>query len=181
MGAPAYLLIALGLRYPTSPIVHAEAEQGGSDTPLSDFPLPVLTLLLVCTYFQMAMADLLVEARCSERLKLQPDGGPLLVTFVWGGMQVLSLAANCVADWLIPTFGPSACYLVAAPLAAVVGLPAALNYLEEARLAVGECFIRADKSKWSGAGRVPFVIGSAIGTSGVALALLSVFVRSLRI
>ncbi len=51
-----------------------------------DLDVKFTTGLLFCIVFQAALCDLLTEAQYAEKLKANPESGPSLMSFVWGGL-----------------------------------------------------------------------------------------------
>ena len=52
-------------------------------------------------FFQMALVDLLVEAKYAEKVKENPEKGPDLISFVWGGISVYHLASTSIVGLVI--------------------------------------------------------------------------------
>lgn len=98
------------------------------------------TAIVVSLFFislQVASCTLLVDAKRSEVVKLQPSAGPDLVTFTEVGMNCGIVASALVTGPLIQHAGPRAPYfaalpIVIAPIALVFG-----NWLQDTRLEVG--------------------------------------------
>ena len=99
----------------------------------------------------MALADLLVEAKYSEKVKATPERGPELLTFVSCGISVLNIISTICAGALLQNYGTRTCYLLALPFAALLLWPIARNHLEEERIP-GSRRCGPDLQIWRGKG-----------------------------
>lgn len=105
----------------------------GASTP-SILPVQVLVVCFILMQLQASTADLLSEAKYSEKMRLIPAHGPALMTYVWFGMQVGGLFAVVLSGVVIAQLGPHKVYLIAMIPAAAVLVPVMLNYMEEHQL-----------------------------------------------
>mmetsp|Transcript_21274 Transcript_21274/g.38828 ORF Transcript_21274/g.38828 Transcript_21274/m.38828 type:complete len:565 (-) Transcript_21274:9-1703(-) len=129
-------------------------------------------------YFQMALADLLVEAKYSEKVKMVPERGPDLITFVWGGIAVATLVSTVVAGALLEHKGPRACYVAALPFVVLMLWPTCCNYLEETPDRVNPRLCSPDVEVWKGKGLVPFILALVSGTAAIGMLTFSLLVDS---
>eukprot|EP01062_Namystynia_karyoxenos_P065277 TRINITY_DN5872_c0_g3_i2.p2 TRINITY_DN5872_c0_g3~~TRINITY_DN5872_c0_g3_i2.p2 ORF type:complete len:264 (+),score=83.27 TRINITY_DN5872_c0_g3_i2:108-899(+) len=90
-------------------------------------------VLMWVVVMHVALCDLLTEAVYTARMRLSPALGPDLVSFVWGGIQGGTLVSAVTAGPLIQWYGARSCYAVACPVAALVLLPCAANWIGEQR------------------------------------------------
>mmetsp|Transcript_6636 Transcript_6636/g.10664 ORF Transcript_6636/g.10664 Transcript_6636/m.10664 type:complete len:562 (+) Transcript_6636:53-1738(+) len=98
--------------------------------------LPILGLVIALFVIQMqtSTSDLLSEAKYAERMRGNPRHGPGLLTYVWFGMYVGSLAAVLCSGFVISRYGPYTVYFIGMFTAASVLYPVAMNYMEETQL-----------------------------------------------
>lgn len=89
------------------------------------------TLLFFIAFFQMALVDLMVEAKYAEKVKERPEHGPSLISFVWGGISLFHLFSTAIVGWVIDGYGPDACFVVAVPFAALILIPSWFDFFEE--------------------------------------------------
>ena len=81
----------------------------------------------------MSLCDLLIEAKYAEKVKENPEKGPDLITFVWGGISFFHLFSTAIVGFIVQAFGPQLCYLICVPFAAAILFPTMKNYFEEPR------------------------------------------------
>ena len=61
------------------------------------------TLSFFVIFWQIAMADLLTEAKYAEQIKRHPDHGPSLISYVWGGIFGASIiSAGTIGLMFVP-------------------------------------------------------------------------------
>ncbi|CAE6909656.1 unnamed protein product [Symbiodinium natans] len=114
------------------------------------------TACLFTIFFQMALADLLVEAKYSEKVKALPEP------------QLLERRS----------YGPRICYAAAFPFAALLLWPVARNHLEEERI-MGSRVCGPDLRMWKGSsGFIPFMLALASGLSAIGLLVSSLLIQS---
>lgn len=95
--------------------------------------LPVVGLVggLWLIQLQCSTVDLLSEAKYAEKMRSNPSHGPALMTYVWSGVTMGSLAAVSCSGLIIGNLGAPAVYIIASIPAASVLIPLAKNFLEE--------------------------------------------------
>lgn len=74
-------------------------------------PRIIIVVGLFCIFFMVAMVDLLSESKYAERLRAFPASGPMLVSFVWGGIVCGDLVATLCTGQIITHLGPQTLYL----------------------------------------------------------------------
>lgn len=91
----------------------------------------VATLLFFLCFLQIAVADLLLEARYTEKTSRAPDIAPDLVSFVSGGMSLAQLVSIVVCGLLIGRawFPLQFLYLVPVPFFLVALYPIGANWI----------------------------------------------------
>jgi len=109
----------------------------GFSSPQS-LPIQVLLVALLLGCAQVSIVDLLAEAAYSERIRENPEHGPELISFVWGGITVGGLVATATVGFVIEHLGAQAVYAVLVVPAAVVLLPTTLNWLEEKHMVAAD-------------------------------------------
>jgi len=103
----------------------------------------VVALLFICSLYASTV-DLLSEAVLARELRARPESGPSLVSFVWGGVDVMGMVAAGAAGLLLLYCTPWAMFTVAAIPASFVMGPALLNWMREPCLSrEAECAQRA--------------------------------------
>jgi len=135
---------------------------------------------LFTIFFQMALADLLVEAKYSEKVKATPERGPELLTFVSCGISVLNIISTICAGALLQNYGTRTCYLLALPFAALLLWPIARNHLEEERIP-GSRRCGPDLQIWRGKGFIPFMLALASGLAALILLVCSLVIKSVTV
>ncbi|CAD7948162.1 unnamed protein product [Amoebophrya sp. A120] len=91
----------------------------------------ISTICFFFAFFQMSLADLMIEAKYAEQVKKHPEKGPDLISFVWGGMSLWTLLSTVIVGYLIENLGADSCFLFALPFAALILLPTLGDYFEE--------------------------------------------------
>jgi folate/biopterin transporter len=91
----------------------------------------VVVICFVLMQAQGSAADLLSEAKYSEKIRDSPKNGPALLSFVWTGINVGTLVAVMIAGVALDAVGPQHVYLMATIPAASIIIPLCLNYMEE--------------------------------------------------
>eukprot|EP00667_Euglena_gracilis_P003590 EG_transcript_3598 len=96
-------------------------------------------VLCGCFFFvrmQNAWTDLMVEAAYSEKMRAHPTHASDILTWVWGGIGIATVAGVLVVGPGLDYFDPFALAGVGAPVAFAIVVPAALGWLGEARAPV---------------------------------------------
>jgi len=101
--------------------------------PLGYLPIEFLVACLFLLRVQMATTDLLTEAQYAEFIKVKPELGPDLMSFVWGGIQVASLLATVVAPALMNVSLRVPYMLCLIPMILLI-FPTWMNYLGEKKM-----------------------------------------------
>lgn len=96
--------------------------------------IEVVVLCIFMLQFQLSTCDLLTEARYAEEMQSNPEVGPDLMTFVWGGLTAGGLVATAFVGPVLTHFGPQFVYLLSAFPAAFIIFPLARNYMGETPL-----------------------------------------------
>jgi len=91
----------------------------------------VIVGCLLLGTMQVSVADLLTEAQYAAKIRQNPEQGPDLLTYVWGGITVGNFVATACVGWIIELMGASRVYAVVALPAALILIPTSLNWLEE--------------------------------------------------
>jgi len=89
----------------------------------------VAAMMLIET--QLSSCDLLMEAKCAEKMIEKPERGPDLIAFLHGGSAVAGLVASACVGIVIDHLGPWAAYAICLPLACCIVVPTLMNCLEE--------------------------------------------------
>lgn len=95
--------------------------------------MSVLTVVF-CLFgmsLQGSTCDLLSEAKYSEHLAANPNFGPDLLTYVWGGVSAGNIIAISFVGTLIATMGPRSVFLACVVPASAIIYPTMMNYFEE--------------------------------------------------
>jgi folate/biopterin transporter len=92
----------------------------------------IVVCMVVCTT-QYSVCDLLSEAAYAERIQDNPKRGPCLVSYVWGGVTVMSTIAVALSGCIID-YDPRLAFSISAFAATAVFLPLMGNYLQERKL-----------------------------------------------
>mmetsp|Transcript_61290 Transcript_61290/g.143436 ORF Transcript_61290/g.143436 Transcript_61290/m.143436 type:complete len:553 (+) Transcript_61290:68-1726(+) len=100
----------------------------------TDSGVSVAVICLALVNLQLSTCDLLTEARYAAKMQKAPEAGPDLLTYVWAGINFMTLMAMLVSGPLIHAFGARAAFLCAAAPAALVLAPVAIGCLEENRV-----------------------------------------------
>lgn len=103
----------------------------------------LVTCLILCQ-IQFSICDLLSEAAYAEKIQDSPKHGPSLVSYVWGGLTLMSLLAVAVSGEVISD-NPKLVFTIAAAIASVVFLPVMANYLGETRMSPEEAQLERDR------------------------------------
>jgi len=108
--------------------------------------IPAALMCLFIGQMHIALNDLLIEARYSEKIQQNPSINSDMGSFVWGGMMCMSFVAVGTVGIVISTLGARYVFaLVCAPIA-LGTIPIAFNLLGDKRL-VGErssCCVHVD-------------------------------------
>jgi hypothetical protein len=97
-------------------------------------PVGMAVMCLFCSKLQISTADLLAEAKYSEKIKLNPSHGPCLLTYVWFGMQAAGLIAIAASGLVLKYFSFHAMFLITIVPCALLLLPVLAGYMEEQRM-----------------------------------------------
>mmetsp|Transcript_53130 Transcript_53130/g.137245 ORF Transcript_53130/g.137245 Transcript_53130/m.137245 type:complete len:568 (+) Transcript_53130:99-1802(+) len=93
--------------------------------------------LVICLFMmqlQLSTCDLLTEAKYAEKMRLKPEQGPALMTYVWFGLQFAGLVAVALIGPIMKHFGNRVPFLIALLPMSLIIIPVAKNYLEETPL-----------------------------------------------
>lgn len=71
----------------------------------------IVACLLFGIYTQVAVVDLLTEAKYSEKIAQHSDKGPDMVTFVWSGIFLCQILATLFTTFLLEQLAPNWIYL----------------------------------------------------------------------
>jgi hypothetical protein len=95
------------------------------------WPLPptAVTLLLFCIFLNVAVTDLLTEAKYSEKIALNSKHGPSLISFVWGGIYVGQGFSIWLSGFLLERVSPHTLYLIPVLPLALLAIPLYYNWL----------------------------------------------------
>lgn len=99
-----------------------------------DIAVQLLVLGLFCVVFLIATADVLTEAKYAERVRIVPERGPDLVTFVWLCVAVGGILATATLGGVLHYLKPFWVYVICLIPAAIVLVPTMKNYLDESKL-----------------------------------------------
>jgi hypothetical protein len=134
------------------------------------------TLFLFFCVLQVAMCDLLTEAKYAEKLKADPENGPDLMSFVWGGIFVFQLLSfgtvGVMLEWSV-----HAIYACCLPVVVIILYPLYNNWLGEPAPA-NPPFVKFIGNKLSENSRL-FSLALYMGAVSLILAALSLFQDSL--
>mmetsp|Transcript_27520 Transcript_27520/g.72696 ORF Transcript_27520/g.72696 Transcript_27520/m.72696 type:complete len:450 (+) Transcript_27520:499-1848(+) len=107
--------------------------------------LQVAACCLLAANLQIAVVDLLVEAKYAQLMQETPASGADMVTWVWMMTQAGALVAACLVGPLSDAGAAPLIFGLGLPLAAQVLVPVAAGYLHDLRLPQGERGVRWDK------------------------------------
>jgi folate/biopterin transporter len=94
-------------------------------------PVGVAVIFVFMATSQTSTADLLAEAKYSEKIKANPEHGPSLLSYVWLGMQVGGLVAIAASGVVLTYYGWHAVFAMTVVPAAVLLFPVLAGYLGE--------------------------------------------------
>lgn len=106
--------------------------------PQSQLSVYHMTFCLFLFSFQIATCDLLTEAKYSEKMQEQPEHGPALISYVWGGLTAGGLVATALVGPTMTYFGYKLPYAMAAVPSILILVPLCMNYLEEKPMSTEE-------------------------------------------
>ena len=89
------------------------------------------TVLLFFIFLSIAVNDLLVEAKYSEKIKIRPDLGPKITSFVWGGIFLCEILSIIFCGVIISLELERVLYLIASIPLILIIIPIMLNWLGE--------------------------------------------------
>lgn len=98
---------------------------------------PVVLGLIFANLF-LSTVDLLSEARYADKMRDVPRHGPALLSYVWFGLNLLTLAAVLLSGPAISALGPRPLYLICAVPAALCLLPTAAGFMDEVKVDAAE-------------------------------------------
>ena len=118
------------------------------------------------------MCDLLTEAKYAEKLKSNPDHGPALMSFVWGGIFVAQLCSYLSVGAVLG-ISTYSLYIFCLPLALTIIYPLMKNWLgEEIPAHPPCCGVAEEKLKKESK---LFSLSILMGGISITLALLGMF------
>jgi hypothetical protein len=103
-------------------------------SPHHELNIKVVVACLVLACAQASVVDLLTEAAYAEKIRLVPERGPDLMTYVWAGITLGNLVATGSVGFIITHYGSSSVYAIVALPCCLVLAPTCMNWLEEKRL-----------------------------------------------
>jgi folate/biopterin transporter len=140
-------------------------------------------IFIVCGLFMgnlhVSTCDLLTEAKYSEKLKLKPEHGPDLVSYVWGGVTMGSLVAVSMTGHLIEHYGTRTVYGICAIASASVLVPTLMNFLEEEPISAEQA--KANRLRIWEKEREVIVLSVIVALCVVGLAGVGLITESVRI
>lgn len=89
----------------------------------------VVSLFLI--FFEIAVVDLLTEAKYAESVRRHPSLGPSIAAFVWGGLELFTFLGVLVCGYLVQSFDVRVVFMFAFPLLAAIFAPVSMGYLQE--------------------------------------------------
>eukprot|EP00667_Euglena_gracilis_P005147 EG_transcript_5174 len=92
---------------------------------------PLLCLCFFLARMQNSWTDLMVEATYTEKMKYVPEHASDIITWVWSGIGIATVAGVLVAGPALDHLGPFTSAALAMPVAALVIGPTALGWLTE--------------------------------------------------
>ena len=93
----------------------------------------VVSFLFFIASLQISWTDLMVEGVYTAKMARRPRYAPDLLSWVWSGINLSSLAGVALAGPLIDTIGPFYTVIVAVPFALAVVPAAAMGWMCEER------------------------------------------------
>jgi folate/biopterin transporter len=99
--------------------------------PQSTLTVGIFVSCLFIIALQGSTADLLSEAKYAEKMQSNPQHGPAMLTYVWGGLTVGGLAATVLSGPTLHILGPKALYAVAAFPAILMVMTVTFGYMDE--------------------------------------------------
>lgn len=96
-----------------------------------DLSISHVVMLLFGVQLQASVCDLMVEAKYSEKINEKPAHGPDLVTFVWVGINVCSIGAQCLIGKTLAAGGPRLVFALCVVPASIILWPTLRNDMGE--------------------------------------------------
>jgi hypothetical protein len=93
-------------------------------------------IIVLCCHFgmvQISLLDLLTEAGYSAKIRLHPDQGPDLLTFVWIGITSGAIVATLIVGLVLEHLGVRVLYGLCTVPSAMVLIPICMNFLGESQ------------------------------------------------
>lgn len=134
----------------------------------------LLSLLLFLIFCSIAINDLLVEAKYSEKIKSNPEHGPTMVSFVWGGIFIGEIFSVIFTGLLLSFNHKRLLYLVVSIPLIVIIIPIYLNWLGENKKENKNSFIEIDKVKFTREWKL-YILSLSICILTILLGLLGLF------
>lgn len=100
-------------------------------TPQDHLRIQCVVACLFMMQMQFSTCDLLAEAKYAEKMKSKPQYGPMLMTYVWFGLNAGGLAATALVGPMMAHFGIRSPFLAALIPMSLVIVPLLRNFMEE--------------------------------------------------
>jgi len=147
--------------------VCAHASVGFSPAGTLEIRTIVLCLLMGC--MQISVVDLLTEAKYAEKIRENPERGPDLMTYVWGGITLGNLCATASVGFLLEHFGAHWIFALVCIPAGIILIPTFLNWLEEPKMTQAE--VAKKQAEFLEQKEILFLVGITGGSTLVLMAV----------
>lgn len=148
-------------------------------TPVEEMGIGTALLCFFIAQMHIALNDLLVEAKYSEKIQRDPAINSDLVSFVWGGMAVMSLLAVGTVGLVIEKLGARTVYALCCAPVFVGSIPVAFNAFGDQKVP-GERCCAFDDVAVRGRGKQYAFLAGLMTALGIGLALSGVFYKNIK-
>ena len=112
---------------------NAPAWFNGPGDQISVVGIGIMALLSLGVNFNVAMADVMIDAAVAEKCKAHPSLASDLQSLCWGSLGTLGIPAAVMSGYLLSLFGPRLLFGLAVLSATSIAVPALFNWLGERR------------------------------------------------
>mmetsp|Transcript_25110 Transcript_25110/g.44641 ORF Transcript_25110/g.44641 Transcript_25110/m.44641 type:complete len:629 (-) Transcript_25110:122-2008(-) len=148
-------------------------------TPEAQMGIGVALLCLFTAQFHIALNDLLIEAKYSEKIQQNPDINSDLVSYVWGGMSVMSVVAVATVGIVIQKLGARWVFALCCIPIFFGAIPVALNMMNDQRVPNAGC-VKMDTTQLRAQGEGYTYLAALMTILSLGLANSGVFYNNIR-
>mmetsp|Transcript_9403 Transcript_9403/g.13107 ORF Transcript_9403/g.13107 Transcript_9403/m.13107 type:complete len:602 (+) Transcript_9403:206-2011(+) len=149
-------------------------------TPIEKMTIGGAIMCLFIGQLHIALNDLLIEAKYSEKIQEKPAINSDLVSYVWGGMSCMSLLAVGTVGLVIETLGAQSVYALCCLPIFLGTIPVAMNMMNDKRIERGSQCIHWDSSIMTARGEDFTYLAMIVTALGLGLAFSGVFYDNIR-